>query len=438
MRALRIIGLAAVLTAVLTAPASATWTEPALVAGTPGYGRVTGLAVARDGTALATWAWLQGEPFAAWAGSEPFPLPGPLMAPPVAAGPDAVALVTDSAYAYARADTAPRFRALPAGGKVAGAAVAARAGGRAAIAWLELRYRLKRGDIVGDARVRLATTTRGGPISRPRTVARTPPFELGDEVALAPDRQGGWLIAYVVERESQGFRVVVRRIARDGRRGHAQPLGPGERYYGTDLHVAAGPGGRAAVAWGVRSTEECSGEVKTVYAAMRPPGKRRFRPARLLGASVRTCESRTVGLAVGLRTLVGWSAWASTTSRVVHVAELGPGGKLRSNQSVATGDFGGLVETDDGTAILGWDDTADPTGWTDGPGGIAGPGRARAAPRHAGDPAFGAAEPVSVPGEDAGPPVLALHERTVTALWSVQHPDGTGAILTARNVDIAP
>jgi hypothetical protein len=441
VRAPRVIGLAVLAAGVAANPAAAAWTEPAVVAGTPAFPRVTGETFTRDGSAFAAWIAGQQQVVLRPGGSAPEPLPGILATPPVPVDRSAVGLVTikPPRYAYARATSALRFRRLKISGVARAAALTGLSSGRVAIAWVEDRSTPRPGGNVGGSmRVRLAMARRGGRISRPRTIARTSQFGLGWTLAIARDHTGGLLITYTAGRDPELLSVVARAVSRRGRLGRAQVLGPAEPSFGTDLHAATAADGRAVVAWGTRAPEECGGKAhKQVYAAVRPADARRFRKARLLGAGVASCEGHNVGLVAGARVFVGWSQWEPAHRRLVHVAEIGPRGRIQSDQAVGTGDFGGLAEEPDGTAFVGWDDAADDLSWFDGPAGTSA-GQVMAAIRGVNDASFGAAMPVSADDEDAGPPALALDPQTsaVSALWATWRPEDGGTI--TRSVYNAP
>jgi hypothetical protein len=180
-------------------------------------------------------------------------------------------------------------------------------------------------------------------------------------------------------------------------------------------------------------------------------GARRFGPALGLAASsTESCDSRTVGLAVGDdgRSTVGWSIWDGPHERSIYAAQLNADGRIAGIDRVAGGDFGGLAVASDGTAVLSWDDGVDPTRgvFGDGPLGMgfmppgAQPGHAFAALRAAGSAHFGAPERVSSDEEETGPPSTAFDPltREPMLLWFSYPLDAPPAVGSLRTSTRAP
>lgn len=226
------------------------------------------------------------------------------------------------------------------------AAMAASPDGDLAVAWIEVADET-------TFRLRAVLRSRTGRLTRPVVLAQGDgvapqvPAVDGVDVALSPE--GAALVAYA---EPGAVRLVTLRP--DGTVARRRMLG--KAYDSTSVAVAAGPGGRAAVAWGTQDGGEERNVPYVVRATAKARGARDFAPARAVdpgGAIADPPGGLGLALSAGGRALLVWDQVTSEDHTAVRYAQAPADGSFGRGVALRDGaQLAGFAVKPDGTAIV--------------------------------------------------------------------------------------
>jgi hypothetical protein len=270
------------------------------------------------------------------------------------------------------------------------ARVAADARGNVAAAWLEPVRNSQR------LAVRVALRRPGHAFDRPRTIGEAVGYcDCGAPLDLAYGPKGDLVVVYQRSRtrlvDHRSLEIVVR-VARRGRFGPSQSLGPARG--SSSVASAVAPSGAAVVAWGTQDPGEEADEPWNVRAAVLRAGARRFSKAQLLdhGRVGRPVGPVTAAMGPDGRATVAWAGiGAGKLPHPVRVATAGLTGFFGAAvRLAASGVALGVVTSPDRTTTVLWGPLSDPEAeYLDG---------ISASRRSAAEAGFAAPEAVSAPG----------------------------------------